>query len=241
MNTASASRHPCRQSPRVQTMARFLFEDQPLRASFHKRLRHSGLDPRNRLIDHLLGVRARHTGVLGGAMRHRERIRARLDHPFDSTPVGFAFSTRRLQQSLKIAERRKIGPARLLDRLQKRLHEPAFQRVRHAGPSRAPPARPSRSLRRDRSCDALPASLPRADASQERPPSPLPRPRRSPARPGRLGPDFRQPARRNFGPPLSEVHVPPLATRSPVEQRQAFFHPPRLAVHSIGEAGAPDP
>ena len=143
-----ASRHPCRQSPCVQTMPRFLFEDQPLRAPFHKRLRHSRLDPRNRLIDHLLGARARHTGVLGGAIRHRERIRARLDHPFDSTSVGFAFSTRPLQQSLKIAERRKIGLTRLLDRLQKRPHELAFQRIDMHTPVERRPLDPRDLLRK---------------------------------------------------------------------------------------------
>jgi hypothetical protein len=98
-----------------------LFENQPLRAPFHKRLRHSGLDPRNPFINHLLGVRACHTGVLRGAMRHRERIRTRLDHPFDPTPIGFAFSTRRRQERLNLAERRKIGLTRLNDNCPKRL------------------------------------------------------------------------------------------------------------------------
>ena len=67
-------------------------------------------------------------------MRHRERVDARLDHPFDPTPIGFAFSTRPLEQRLKIAEHRKIGLTRLLNRLQKRTHKPAFHRINMHAP-----------------------------------------------------------------------------------------------------------
>ena len=67
-------------------------------------------------------------------MRHRERVDARLDHPFDPTPIRFAFSTRPLEQHLKIAERRKIGLTRLLNRFQKRTHKPAFHRINMHAP-----------------------------------------------------------------------------------------------------------
>ena len=62
-------------------------------------------------------------------MRHRERVDAHLDHPFDPSPVGFAFSARPLEQRLKIAEHCKIDLTRLLNRFQKRTHELAFQRI----------------------------------------------------------------------------------------------------------------
>ena len=111
-----------------------LLESEPLRALVDKRLRHSFLNPRNRFVNHLLSMRARHTRVLRSAMRHRERVDARLDHPFDPTPIRFAFSTRPLEQHLKIAERRKIGLTRLLNRLQKRTHKPAFRRINMHAP-----------------------------------------------------------------------------------------------------------
>ena len=115
-------------------MAKFLLEDQPVRALLHQRVRHATLNAGDRFIDHLLRVRARRTRVLRGAKRHRQRVRGRLDQPFDPAPVGFAFPPRLLQQRLKVAERRKVRLSRLLDRLQKRPHELAFQRVHMQAP-----------------------------------------------------------------------------------------------------------
>ena len=80
------------------------------------------------------GADARKTGSLSRLMRHRERVHARLDHPFDPTPIRFAFSTRPLEQRLKIAERRKINLTRLLNRFQKRTHKPTFHRVNMHAP-----------------------------------------------------------------------------------------------------------
>src|SRR5271155_2110620 len=131
---ANENRHgrggdPCGQSPRLTPIALRLLQDQPLLAFRQKRARHLLGNSRDRFLDRLLRPNARKTSSLRRLVRHRQGVRTGLDHPFDLTPLGFAFSTRRLQQRLKIAERRKIGLTRLLNRLQKRTHEPTFQRV----------------------------------------------------------------------------------------------------------------
>src|SRR5580704_3966829 len=138
---------PCGQSPRLTPIALRLLQDQPFLAFRQKRSRNLLGNPRDRLIDRLLGADARKTSSLRRLMRHRERVRARLDHPFDPTPIAFAFSTRRLQQRLKIAERRKIGLTRLLNRLQKRTHELTFQRIDMRAPVERRPLDPRDLLR----------------------------------------------------------------------------------------------
>ena len=138
---------PCGQSPRLASIALRLLQDQPFLAFRQKRSRHLLCNPRDQFLDRLLRPDARKTSSLRRLVRHRERVRARLDHPFDPTPIGFTFSTRPLQQRLKIAERRKIGLTRLLNRLQKRTHELTFQRIDMHTPIERRPLDPRDLLR----------------------------------------------------------------------------------------------
>ena len=108
-------------------------------------------------------------------------LRARLNHPFDPTPLGFAFSTRRLQQRLEIAERCEDSSCPSPQSPSKRTHELTFHRIDMHTPVERRPLNPRDLLRETKvttSCGAAPLApdVPSGARGLSVPPTALTRP-----------------------------------------------------------------
>ena len=195
---AAAPTHAA-QSRRLAPIALRLLRDQPFLAFRQRPARHLRGNPRNRVVDRLLGADARKTSSLRRLMRHRERVR----RPPRSSVRSDADRLRLLDAPSRTAPQDRRAPQdwsypspQSLSEAHARTDLPAH---RHAHPSRAPrcstlaisSARP-KSRRPTGAAPSL-ADIPSGAPSLSIPPMALTRPSRSPgpAFPATTRPGFR--------------------------------------------------